>query len=255
MSDETTTNDVLNDLNKVERITIDHTLDRQASLGRLPAIDFRDRRFLAKPPEANQINVSMKHWHTGNVLDQGESPQCVAFAWEQYLESGPVTNKPYETPDQLYHEAQKVDEFPGEDYDGTSVRAGAKVIAAAGLLGNYVWAFDLSTATRSLLTQGPLVMGTNWDNAMFEPFTYKGTTFIKRGGGNAGGHAYVVFGVNLKRPCFCGDLGAVEMINSWGRSWADNGRAWICLKEFSTLISENGEACMATEIKFRPIAS
>ena len=32
----------------------------------------------------------------------------------------------------LYHEAQKVDEWPGEDYDGTSVRAGLDILRKRG---------------------------------------------------------------------------------------------------------------------------
>jgi hypothetical protein len=32
----------------------------------------------------------------------------------------------------LYHEAQRIDEWPGEDYDGTSVRAGMDVLRTEG---------------------------------------------------------------------------------------------------------------------------
>lgn len=222
-------------------------------LGRVPSIDFRDRRHLAKVPKKAPAGITNRSWITAKPLDQGQTPQCVAYAWEQYLLSSPIKNKYYKQPENLYHEAQILDEWPGEDYEGTSVRAGAKVLQQAGYITEYSWAFDADTVITHLLARGPVVMGTNWDFAMFSPFEFgkDKATFIRRGGGNAGGHAYLLKGVNLKRPCWCGELGAARIINSWGSGWGDGGKVWICLKELDDLIKDFGEAAIAAEIKFK----
>jgi hypothetical protein len=220
-------------------------------LGRLPAIDFRDRRHMAKMPKRVASTRTSMHWITAKAMDQGDTPHCVAYAWEQYLASSPVKNKFYKNPADLYHEAQLVDEWLGEYYDGTSVRAGAKVLQAAGYISEYSWAFDPDAAVNYLLTKGPIVFGSDWEEAMFSPFEYKSETFIRKGGRFAGGHAYMLKGVNLKMPCWCGTPGAIRIMNSWG-SWADGGKAWLCLKEFGELLEAWGECSMATELKFRP---
>ncbi len=196
------------------------------------------------------------HWITSTALDQGATSQCVAYAWEQYLASSPVKNKFYKDPASLYREAQLVDEWPGEEpaYEGTSVRAGAKVLQAAGYIKEYSWAFDVQTAINYVLTTGPVVLGIDWHISMFYPFEFgkDKQQFIRTGGGVVGGHAIFWKGVNLKRPCWCGEPGAARLLNSWSASWGDGGKVWICLKELDKLIQSWGECSMATELKFRP---
>jgi hypothetical protein len=63
-------------------------------------------------------------------LDQGKEGACVGFAWSHELAAYPVR---VEVDDEfarskIYAEAQKIDEWPGEAYHGTSVLAGAKVV-------------------------------------------------------------------------------------------------------------------------------
>mgnify|MGYP006891290300 CR=1 FL=1 len=69
----------------------------------------------------------------------------------------------------LYNEAQKIDQWPGEDYDGTSVRAGAAVLKSKGYISGYNWAWDVETVVNALLTLGPVVVGTWWTYDMFFP--------------------------------------------------------------------------------------
>jgi hypothetical protein len=230
----------------------EHAVDNTAnlSLGRLPSIDFRDRQFSLKPPAASKIERRKMHYITAKALDQKDTPHCVAFSGHQFLLSSPVKNLPFSKTEQLYDECQQNDEWAGTDYDGTSVRALFKVLKAHGYVAEYRWAFDIDTVVRHLLTTSPVVFGTNWYWDMFEPDE---NGFIRIGGGIAGGHAYMVKGVNLDKVCPDGTKGAIRIINSWGQNWGQGGKAWISLKDANRLIVEWGEACTSRELKFHPV--
>jgi hypothetical protein len=165
----------------------------------------------------------------------------VGFSWAHWCEDGPVPQSgqpPAAEPTLLYHEAQKIDEWPGENYDGTSVRAGAKILQTWGYLQSYYWAQSINDIVQALLEKGPVVVGTNWYSSMFDPNS-KGILSIS--GQIAGGHAYVLNGINTK-------LGLVRMKNSWGRGWGINGRAYLKIEDVARLLNEAGEACLATEV-------
>lgn len=66
--------------------------------------------------------------------DQGEEGACVGFGWCRALS---IMNRSRYDGFSHYHLAQQLDEWPGEDYDGTSVRAGGDVARDYG--GFLVW--------------------------------------------------------------------------------------------------------------------
>lgn len=218
------------------------------ALGRIHAPDPRDKQHLmlrALPPA---VPDKPKTWASGVVLDQGDKPWCVAFAWTGFLLASPTRTKlpavggvaPYTT--DLYHQAQLVDEWPGEDYDGTSVRAGAKVLTAQKRLVEYLWAWDAETLKHFVLTRGPAVIGINWYETMFAPIR---GGFLIVNGALAGGHAILVLGYSQ-------NLKAFRLVNSWGAGWGDKGRVWLREADMQRLITEDGEACSAIEITPAP---
>lgn len=235
------------------------TTQGERSFGRLPALDHRDKRFLlraridtdalAKAPKP------YKYWYTAPALDQGATPQCVAYSGGHFLEAGPVTNKigkPVRpTLENLYHECQDNDEWPGSDYEGTSVRALFKVLQRRGFVSRYEWAYQALDIAAWVLTQGPMVVGTDWfDGMMGDTVTNARTDFITPTGYPLGGHAWLIKGVNLNKPCPDGTMGAFRMLNSWGRSWMTDGMAWISFASMQKLLDMAGEAVTAAEIKF-----
>ncbi len=101
----------------------------QEKLGRLAAFDARDTRYMAAAivPTAAP-SITSKYWNANGWWgNQGTTYQCVGFSWAHWVEDGPVGHDgvpPIIKPEDIYREAQKIDEWVGEAYDGTSVRAG-----------------------------------------------------------------------------------------------------------------------------------
>lgn len=156
------------------------------------------------------------------------------------MEDAPVTHAgkaPIVDPAVIYAEAQKLDEWEGEDYDGTSVRAGAKALQRRGWIGEYRWAKTWADIEYALLNRGPLVVGTLWTLGMCEP---DGNGRIRVDGPEVGGHAYVLNGINLKS-------GLLRIKNSWGPEFGRGGHAYVGITEWRDLWSDGGEACLAVE--------
>ena len=214
-------------------------------LGRHHTVDNRDNNYLIsnKFQVSNPI-VKSRYWQD-NIWNgnQGNTPMCVGYAWAHFIEDGPILhsgNHPVVSPITIYRESQKIDEWPGENYDGTSVRAGAKYLKSINKISSYYWAYDLNTLVNTVLNVGPVVVGTNWYYGMFYPNS-KGVISIT--GRYAGGHAYVVNGVDLNTKM-------LRIKNSWGLSWGLQGHAFISFDNMSRLIRESGEVCLAIENRF-----
>ncbi len=207
------------------------------------------------PHRSLSWGASYRFWSSGGVLDQDGTSQCVAYAGYKYLTSGPVLNRhPAQTPEAIYRECLKVDEWPGEDFDGgTSVRALFKVFQVLGYVDAYSWAFDVESVVAHLISKGPVVMGTNWYTNMFMP--HNRTGYLEVSGNLDGGHSYMLCGCDKKRHNPDRTTGAVRMVNSWGVKWGQRGRAWITFKDLDRLIKEDGEACVANEIKISALES
>lgn len=218
--------------------------------GRIMSFDPRDQKFRARS-ELGIIEptVNRRFWKTGPVLDQGTTQQCVAYTGNQLLMSYPVVNKPYKTEQELYRLCQLNDEWEGEEpaYFGTSTRALMRVLRAAGLIKSYLWAFNADTIRRWLLMRGPVVIGTNWYSGMNK---VDSQGFIHVTGVPEGGHETMLRGWDDTVRCPRHRVfGATRLMNSWGERWGQQGKAWVCSKDLDSLIKNNGEAAMVTEIE------
>lgn len=213
--------------------------------GRIVHPDPRDQGFQIRslvesvPPPT----VSSRFWNANGWWgDQGTSSMCVAYAWMHWLEDGPITHRgaaPLIDPADVYAEAQRIDEFPGEGYDGTTVRAGAQVLRQRGFVSEFRWADSIEDVVNAVLTFGPVVMGTNWYEGMMHSDR---RSFITPTGNLLGGHAWIINGVSLANQ-------TVRLKNSWGRGWGAKGFAMMTFIDLARLLSENGEACLATEVR------
>lgn len=180
--------------------------------------------------------LQSKLWACNAYLNQGEEGACVGFGWSHELAAKPLPVKGItnEYARNLYQIAQRLDEWPGEDYSGTSVLAGAKAVQSVGYMSQYRWAFSLDDILRTLGNYGPVVLGIPWYEEMYCPDS---NGFIKPLGEEVGGHCILARGVAIKR-------GYVTLHNSWGGDWGVNGDCRISFSDLDMLIHQSGESCV-----------
>lgn len=178
-----------------------------------------------------------RRWPSRWFADQADTPACVGFAAARLLEAAPI--RQFVAPAGVYALAQHVDEWEGTDYDGTSVRAGAKVLSLLGFLAEYRWAWELDPIIGHLQEAGPVLFGLNWYAPMCEP---NKEGIIVPSGAVAGGHAILADEIDLRREL-------VGLNNSWGRRWGLDGRCYLHLDHLARLLREDGEACCGVEAK------
>jgi hypothetical protein len=231
--------------------------DMPFALGRIEVIDDRDANYPVSTMLAESNGSAPRKpfdkrswWGDGWWGNQGSTPHCVAYAWQHFLEDGPIIqdgfereSKPYYNTTDFYNVCQRNDQWAGELYDGTSVRAGAKILKDSGVIKAYRWAFTVEEVVETVKFIGPMVVGTRWYSDMFNPDS---NGIIEVSGSASGGHAYVVNGVDDVK-------GLLRIKNSWGRSWGVDGYAYISYSDFAVLLSQGGEACIAFENKMEDV--
>lgn len=205
-------------------------------LDRLVEFDEESRKYPVRALIPAVAKPRSYTWSCQQWLDQGKEGACVGFSFNHELAARPsiVTGLSYNSGMYVYNEAKKLDSWPGESYDGTSVIAGAKALTRDGYFKEYRWAFGLQDLILAVGNQGPAVLGVNWYSGMFNP-DEKGRLHVE--GFIAGGHAILCHGVNVKGKYF-------KLHNSWGKDWGIDGECTISFEDMDRLLKENGEACV-----------
>ena len=178
-----------------------------------------------------------RRWRTPIVLDQGQEGACVGFAWTGWAGS---MSKPWKPTLRnldafaLYHRAQSLDEWPGEGYEGSSTLGGARASDELGRVSSYHWATTIEEILLAVGHIGPVVVGINWYDGMYEPHDDE----LKVEGALAGGHDILINAVDVKKE-------RLRFHNSWGHGWGVNGEAWMSFADVERLvITEKGDCCL-----------
>ncbi len=236
-----------------------------------PMTEFRGRTFDARPATDDQslnypvrlvlpgmVTPVRKVWRRGAVLDQGPDGACVGHGWaaeasgtparvdfatiDRYGDDPPAPLNVHGAAHWLYRAAQRVDQWPGEDYSGTSVLAGAKVMQSLGLMDGYRWAFTRLDMRDTLMTFGPVVIAIPWLDGMFD--APGGELTVE--GDEVGWHCVLVNGIDPHLSI--GGKPPREMVrvqNSWGTSFGVYGSAWVDMQALWALIEgRDGDVCV-----------
>lgn len=180
--------------------------------------------------------VTNKTWRAEFQLDQEDTPHCVGFGWAGWSNAEPIENH-YINDDghAIYYETKVIEGDPGGE-NGAYPRDGAEAMRARGRLNTYAFATSMDDIINHLRTKGTVGVGTDWTYDMFNPDS---NGFVKPTGQNAGGHWYLLYGID-------GDV--LLFKNSWGTQWGDNGSFRMTIPDFADLMERQGEAIASVEL-------
>lgn len=212
------------------------------ALGRVYAPDDRDNNYrmatlLATIPEPT---VESRSWKGGPLRnDQGNVGACVGYAGANWKQNKPIaTLITNQTGMDDYLACKKIDPWPNEE--GTNVRYLMQVYQQQGRIKEYRWATTPIELKNWILTTGPVLIGTNWYESMFDP---DADGFVHISGNVAGGHETLVRRYYAPKDAY-------RVRNSWGPNWGLNGEYWIKRVDLERLVfAEQGDACAAIEMR------
>lgn len=193
-----------------------------------------------------------RSWPLGVRLDQRREGACTGFAAAHDLAAVPAPARDVtdELAREIYYEARRRDEWPGENYDGSSVLGAAKAIVAMGFAGEYRWAGEggasasaIDDVVLALGHVGGVVFGTDVTDSWYEP---EPGAVVTANGPVIGGHSYFVRGVILSRDGQRRLLGRgvqlrgeplLRITNSWGPGWGKSGECFMWASDAERLLT------------------
>lgn len=210
----------------------------RAKLGRHVGHDSRSLQYLV--PETTDTFEPVKWELRLPVLDQGQLGACTGFATATCLNHAPyhaTINKDMTDADgiTLYSAATRLDSYPGNyppNDTGSDGLSAAKAAKKLGLISGYLH-ITTPAALASALVLGPVIVGTDWYESMFNANS-DGYVEVDKSSGLAGGHEYTLDEIT--------DHGLFGFTNSWGNSWGMGGRFYMAQADFLTLLADKGDA-------------
>jgi hypothetical protein len=122
-------------------------------------------------------------------------------------------------------------QYPPSDTGSTGIGV-AKALRALGLASSYTHAFSIA-ALNSALQAGPVLIGINWYNSMFDPRS-DGQIVVDTASGLAGGH-------ELELDAYDASTGEYKVPNSWAESWGVDGCGYFTTASLTTLLRLQGD--------------
>lgn len=207
---------------------------RDRRLDRVPQFHPKSREFpiRALVPEV----LRSRTWQCSTWLDQGNEGACTGFSTTHEAASVPKAVKGLTEADAqaVYRRARQLDDWPGEDYSGSSVLGAVKAGCERGWYSEFRWAFSEEDLALAVANHGPAILGVNWFADMYD-VDEKG--FVHRSGELVGGHAILCRGISLTRQAY-------RLRNSWGKDWGVDGDCWVSREDMRALLADQGEACV-----------
>jgi hypothetical protein len=224
--------------------------------GRLPATDDKHlikypfRLAMPRTVETAENTLDLPHEYRPKY-NQGNEGACGGFSGSW---AGSIDNHRYYDARWLYKEAQKIDEWPGEDYEGTSVRAVLDVLKDVGHrriyrgiskeaspaegISEFRWALTVDEVRTALAGGRPVILGIEWFDVFDKPEKRGHQWWLPEPIGYiAGGHAICCYGVSDRRQ-------AVKLVNSWGSSYPLTWLPYATLEKLLRGFEYPGEAAV-----------
>lgn len=186
-------------------------------------------------------------YRLGPVLDQGNRPTCVTNTMLGWLMSAPIMTVPPAAPQRwaelAYTWSQQNDEWDGEYYDGTSVRAGLQYLRKqTGHAASFARLLSVDEGINWLKSPvgSPIPIGVDLFQNMAQPDS---KNLGAASGRWLGGHAMLWYWYSER-------TGLCFIRNSWGEDWANRGNFALPVADLRYLIETlGGDAYAATQVR------
>ncbi|MFF3511523.1 C1 family peptidase [Streptomyces sp. NPDC002573] len=122
-------------------------------------------------------------------------------------------------------------QYPPTDTGSTGLGVG-KALKALGLASGYTHAFSIA-ALNSALQTGPVMIGIEWLQSMFDTAT-DGRILLDKTSPIAGGH-------ELELSKYDATTGEYWVPNSWNASWGQSGWGYLTTADLTWLLSQQGD--------------
>lgn len=219
---------------------------------------------LVVPPANTEKSLGLPWWwkqhnqrQRSSCVGHGESAErSITNHYQRLKQSAQDITYRYDS-NWLYDEALKVDEWPGEADEGTSLRAGYSVQVAQGHrrvqrgksgppvsehgVSAYRWATSTDEIRAAIYAGLAVAIGVNWYGSFSAPYQKMpgGDYWIDFGQGSSilGGHCVCLFRMSDRRQAF-------KIMNSWGAYWQPS---WVHYTVMERLLDEDGEAAVVVD--------
>lgn len=199
-----------------------HPPANREQVARFPALLSADRK---RPTSVlHKVGVRYNQGTEGACVGMGVAAWCSAYDYALAAKGARYDAL------SIYNEAKKIDEYPGENYSGTSVDAGLQVARTIGAprlgttkhlwISEYRWAGTVEDILNHVAFIGPVVIGMDWYTNFDQPKAHsfgagkRQNYFIGEGdlGTVRGGHCIALIGYYRNRA----GTEWVMFQNSWG---------------------------------------
>lgn len=203
---------------------------------------------ITQPVSADMPNRVSRADKVGPTVDQGFYPHCVTYSGH-YVKNEHERRehrRNYLTySDEWYFRCKEIDPW-GPGVDGTGIRYAARIARNRGAymddprsksdepqgrlftIDSYVRLTSIEYILDALFRHGVVWFGIEVDKGIFTPFkTDQGWVVGPPTGVGVGGHAMAATGYWLS-------MGWIEVIQTWGASYADNGKFYLPITHFQT---------------------
>jgi C1A family cysteine protease len=218
---------------------------------RIDPYDARDQIYLA-PPRILPVKIDNREECT-EIRDQGQEGSCVGHALcavAEFLYWRKLGNPPNFSERWAYEKAKLNDEWPGENYEGTSPRGAIKAWAKLGLCEEKFWPYaankqgkpktgaganaqkypilkyerclGLENIKHAIHHHGCVLMGMTVHGGWMA--VENGMIPLPQGYEVLGGHAITFVGYDDQRQIFW-------LKNSWGADWGEDGFAGVSYQD------------------------
>lgn len=183
-------------------------------------------------------------WSARTVLDQGPDGACVGFGCADYCQCTPLPQPGTNTNAtgfRMYHEAQDRDEWPGHDYEGSSLLGGMKALLFEKRISGYLWLTTVDEIALAIGYVSPVPIAVGWHQDMMST---DADGYVHATGPTVGGHCVCLVGYDVKLKRFKG-------IQSWGPDWGMAGYFYIAETDVALLLGDNGEASLPRKVRVK----